>query len=230
MPARLTLESARMGAWRTLPVAISVFAYGMVYGLLTREAGLTMLESVLSSGLIFAGSAQFVALDMWTHPLPVAALILTVCVVNLRHVLMSASLTPWMQGLPPRATLPLLFLLVDESWAMTYGAAQRGKADLGFLLGSGLLLWVTWMSATITGRLLGSAIPDPQAFGLDFAFTAVFLSLLAGLWRGKGDIPPWLVATATALIVNHFVPGKWYIVAGGLAGSLTGLRGGNADR
>lgn len=229
MPARLTLEAARMGAWRTLPVAVSVFAYGMVYGLLARETDLTMLESVLSSGLIFAGSAQFVALDMWTHPLPVAALILTVFVVNLRHVLMSASLAPWMKGLPSRATLPLLFLLADESWAMTYGAVKRDKADVGFLLGSGLLIWITWVSATVTGRLLGSAIPDPQAFGLDFAFTAVFLSLLTGLWRGRGDIPPWLVATATALLVNHFVPGKWYIVVGGLAGSLTGLWGDHAD-
>ncbi|WP_338666859.1 AzlC family ABC transporter permease [Pseudodesulfovibrio methanolicus] len=230
MPARLTLESARQGALRTLPVALSVFAYGMVYGLLTRQAGLTMVESTLSSGLIFAGSSQFVALDMWTHPLPITALILTTLIVNLRHVLMSASLTPWMRGLPSRATLPLLFLLVDESWAMTYGAVSRDKSDMGFLLGSGLLIWAAWMAATITGRLAGAIIPDPEAFGLDFAFTAVFLSLLAGLWKGRGDIPPWAVAAITALIVNHFLPGKWYIVAGGLAGSLTGLWGNHADR
>lgn len=230
MTARLSLESARQGALRTLPVALSVFAYGMVYGLLTRQAGLSMMESILSSGLVFAGSAQFVALDMWTHPLPITALIFTTFIVNLRHVLMSASLAPWMRGLPPRTTLPLLFLLVDESWAMTYGAVQRDKADIGFLLGSGLLLWAAWMGATITGRLAGAAIPDPEAFGLDFAFTAVFLSLLAGLWKGKGDIPPWLAAAVTALAVHHFLPGKWYIVAGGLAGSLTGLWGANADR
>lgn len=215
---------------RTLPVALSVFAYGMVYGLLTRQAGLTMVESTLSSGLIFAGSSQFVVLDMWTHPLPVTALIFTTFIVNLRHVLMSASLTPWMRGLPSRTTLPLLFLLVDESWAMTYGAVSRGKSDLGFLLGSGLLIWAAWMAATITGRLAGAVIPDPEAFGLDFAFTAVFLSLLAGLWKGRGDIPPWAVAAITALIVDHFLPGKWYIVAGGLAGSLTGLWGNHADR
>jgi 4-azaleucine resistance transporter AzlC len=230
MPAHLTLQSARQGALRTLPVALSVFAYGMVYGLLTRQAGLTMVESTLSSGLIFAGSSQFVVLDMWTHPLPVTALIFTTFIVNLRHVLMSASLTPWMRGLPSRTTLPLLFLLVDESWAMTYGAVSRGKSDLGFLLGSGLLIWAAWMAATITGRLAGAVIPDPEAFGLDFAFTAVFLSLLAGLWKGRGDIPPWAVAAITALIVDHFLPGKWYIVAGGLAGSLTGLWGNHADR
>ena len=230
MDARLTLESARQGALRTLPVALSVFAYGMVYGLLTRQAGLTMTESILSSGLIFAGSSQFVSLDMWSHPLPVTALIFTTFVINLRHVLMSASLTPWMRGLPSRSTLPLLFLLSDESWAMTYGAVSRGKSDLGFLLGSGLLIWAAWMAATVTGRLAGAVIPNPEAFGLDFAFTAVFLSLLAGLWKGRGDVPPWVVAAITALVANYFLPGKWYIVIGGLAGSLTGLWGDRANR
>ena len=230
MNARLTLESARQGALRTLPVAFSVFAYGMVYGLLTRQAGLTLAESVLSSGLIFAGSSQFVVLDMWSHPLPVTALIFTTFIVNLRHVLMGASLTPWMRGLRSRTTLPLLFLLSDESWAMTYGAVSRSKSDLGFLLGSGSLIWAAWMGATVTGRLAGAIIPNPEAFGLDFAFTAVFISLLAGLWKGRGDIPPWAVAAVTALVAEHFLPGKWYIVIGGLAGSLTGLWGNHADR
>ncbi|MFW6324588.1 MAG: AzlC family ABC transporter permease [Desulfovibrionales bacterium] len=226
MPAdspQLTLHSARIGAVQTVPVALSVFAYGMVYGLLTNEAGLTLLETVLSSGLVFAGSAQFVTLDMWVHPLPLDALVFTTLIINLRHVLMSASLTPWMRGMKLRVTCPLLFLLVDESWALTYGALSKGKADVGFLLGSGVVLWFTWMGATLTGRTLGAAIPDPALFGLDFAFTAVFLALLTGLWKGKGDIPSWGVAALTALVVHAFVPGKWYIVAGGIAGSVTGL-------
>lgn len=230
MSARFTTESVRQGALLTLPVALSVFVYGLVYGLLTRQAGLTLAESALSSGLIFAGSSQFVVLDMWSHPLPITTLVFTTFIVNLRQVLMGASLTPWMRGLPPRTTLPLFFLLTDESWAMTYGAVSRGKADMGFLLGSGLLIWAAWMGATVTGRLAGAAIPDPETWGLDFAFTAVFISLLAGLWKGKGDIPPWLVAAVAALAAHHFLPGKWYIVIGGLAGSLTGLWGNNADR
>lgn len=227
---RLSIESARVGAIQTLPVALSVFAYGMVYGLLTREADLTLLEAVLSSGIVFAGSSQFVALEMWTHPLPITALIFTTFIVNLRHVLMSASLTPWLKPLPSRWNYPLMFLLVDESWALTYGAVNKGKADMGFLIGSGVLLWFTWMGATITGRMVGAVIPNPEQFGLDFAFTAVFLALLAGLWKGKSDIPAWSVAAVTALVVHHFIPGKWYIVAGGLAGSMTGLWGSNADR
>lgn len=221
--SKLSMDAVRAGITTTLPVALSVSAYGMVYGLLTREAGLSIWEAVLSSGIVFAGSSQFVALDMWVHPLPVVALIFTTFIVNLRHILMSASLTPWLKGTPPNIKYPLLFLLVDESWALTYSALSKEKSTMGFLLGSGLILWITWLAATIAGRVVGAVIPNPEMFGLDFAFTAVFLALLAGLWKGKSDIPAWIVAAVTALVVHHFVPGKWYIVAGGLAGSLTGL-------
>lgn len=227
---KLDADSVRMGALATIPVAMSVFAYGMVYGLLTRQAAMSWTEAILSSGLVFAGSAQFVALDMWSHPLPVGALIFTIFIVNLRHLLMGAALTPWLGGLPLRTSGLLFFFMSDESWALTYGALNRGKCGPGFLLGSGLLVWGAWLAATLTGRAVGAAIPDPGRFGLDFAFTAVFLALLAGLWKGRRDIPAWLVATATSLAVYHLVPGKWYIVAGGLAGSLTGLWRGNAAR
>jgi len=228
-PALSGLEAARLGAVQTLPVALSVLAYGMVYGLLTREAGMDWQEAVLMSGLVFAGSAQFVALEMWTHPLPVAALAATTLVVNLRHVLMGASLAPWLQRMPAGRLCPLMFVLVDESWALSLGALHRGAAGVGYLAGSGALLWLTWLTATVSGRLAGQAVPDPEALGLDFAFTAVFLALLAGLWRGRGDLPAWLVAAATALAAHHFLPGKWYILAGGLAGSLTGLWRPRAD-
>lgn len=219
----LSPASIRLGFVQTLPVALSVLAYGMVYGLLTREASLSVWEAFFSSVLVFAGAAQFVALEMWSHPLPVVALIVTTGVINLRHVLMGASLAPWLKGLPAAVSAPLLFFLVDESWALSIGALNRKTATIGFLLGSGLLLWVTWVVATLAGRAVGASIPDPERLGLDFAFTAVFLALLAGLWKGKQDLPPWLVAAGVALLVHHFVPGKWYIVAGGLAGSLTGL-------
>lgn len=215
--------SIRLGLAQTLPVALSVLAYGMVYGLLTREASLSVWEAFFSSALVFAGAAQFVALEMWSHPLPVAALIVTTGIINLRHVLMGASLAPWLKGLPPAVSGPLLFFLVDESWALSIGACSKKAADIGFLLGSGMLLWGTWVFATLAGRAVGASIPDPERFGLDFAFTAVFLALLAGLWKGKQDLPPWLVAAAVALLVHHVAPGKWYIVAGGLAGSLTGF-------
>jgi predicted branched-subunit amino acid permease len=99
----------------------------------------------------------------------------------------------------------------------------QGRTDAAFLLGSGLLLYVAWLSSTLLGRALGSIVQDPARFGLDFAFTAVFLSLLVGLWKSKADLLPWIVAAIVAVITARLLPDKWYILCGALAGSLVGV-------
>jgi predicted branched-subunit amino acid permease len=75
---------------------------------------------------------------------------------------------------------------------------------------------------TVTGHVLGSAIDDPSRYGLDFAFTATFLALLLGMWRGKGDLVPWIVAALAAIVSAKLVGGSWYILIGGIVGSLAG--------
>jgi 4-azaleucine resistance transporter AzlC len=218
-----TLVGALLGARRTIPVAIGVFAVGLVFGVLARQAHLTMLESFLMSGLVFAGASQFVALSLWvTVPLPVIAIILTTLVVNLRHLLMGASLRPWFSRLSPLKAYASVFFMVDESWAMSMSDFGAGGCDMAFLPGSGVILFVAWVSSTIIGHTLGSSIQDPAQWGLDFAFTAVFLALLTGMWKGKSDLLPWVVAAIGAVAAAHWLPGKWYILLGGLAGSITG--------
>jgi len=102
------------------------------------------------------------------------------------------------------------------------GEFDKGKRNAAFLLGSGLVLFVVWVSSTVIGRVLGSAIHDPAQWGLDFVFTAVFLALLVGFWKGKAEILPWIVAAFVAVATAHWLPGKWYILLGALAGSLVG--------
>ena len=210
------------GARRSLPLALGVFVYGTVFGVLAQQAGLSLLEALLMSGFVFAGASQFVAVGLWATPLPVAAIIFTTLIINLRHLLMSAALSPWFLRLPPAAAYGSLFFLNDESSALTRNELLNGKANGAFLLGSGLLMFVAWLGATLTGRLLGTAIADPARWGLDFAFTAVFVALLAGQWRGNADLLPWAVAALVAVLAERWLPGTWYIVLGGLAGSVVG--------
>jgi 4-azaleucine resistance transporter AzlC len=221
------------GVRRTLPVALSIFTYGLVFGVLARQAGLSIAESALMSGLVFAGASQFVALDLWVSPLPVGTIVLTTLVVNLRHLLMGAALSPWFLKLPPAAAYGTIFFVSDESWALTMGEFARGGRNAAFLLGSGITTFVAWVSAAIVGQTLGSVLDDPSRWGLDFAFTAVFLVLLVGLWRGKSDLLPWAVAAVVAVAASLWLPGKWYILLGGLSGSLVGAiaqaRGRRAD-
>ena len=214
-----SLAGARRGARRTIPIGVTVVVYGMVFGALAAQAGLSPLESVLMSGLVFAGGAQFIVLDLWDTPLPVVALVLTTLVVNLRLLLMGATLSGWLNGLRPARKALLASFISDESWALTTRAREDGESDRAFLIGSGLILFVSWVAATALGASTGSLIDDPAALGLDFTFTAVFLTLLAGFWRGPTVLAPWLLAAAVALVVEQLVDGPWYILAGGLAGS-----------
>jgi len=210
------------GARLILPLALGTFTYGVVFGVLARQTGLSVLEALLMSGLVFAGAAQFVALGLWSLPLPVVGLIFTTLIVNLRHVLMGAALRPWFGRLSALRAYGSMFFMTDENWAMTIRQFAAGYRDAAFLLGAGLMLFVAWVGATLLGEAAGAVVPDPAAIGLDFVFTAVFLSLLVGLWKGKSDLLPLLAAAIVALAAAHWLPGKWYILLGGLAGSLIG--------
>src|SRR5262245_12850207 len=168
-----TFAGVRAGAQRFAPLAVSVFAYGMVFGMLARQTGLSLTASAAMSLLVAAGSSQFVAIGMWHAPLPVVSIVLTTLVVNLRHVLMGAAIRPYLAALPRRLKYAILFLMGDESWALTMREFEQGGSDSGFLLGSGALSLAAWVSSTVVGYLVASTMPDPARFGLDFAFTAV---------------------------------------------------------
>jgi 4-azaleucine resistance transporter AzlC len=220
--ATFTRAGLLAGLARCLPVAVGVAAYGLVFGVLTRQAGLSLLATVLMGALVFAGAAQTIAVGLWAVPLPMLPIILTTAIVNARNLLLGSALRPWLGNLSQRKVYPTLFLLADENWALTMEYHLKGGRDGAFLLGSGLALYVAWVASTLVGHLAGAVIPDPAAFGLDFAFTAVFLSLLVGMWQGRASVLPWLVAALVAVAAAHWLPGKWYILLGGLAGCLIG--------
>ncbi len=212
-----------LGVRMFLPVAVSIAAYGVVWGVLAGQAGLSVLEVALMSGLVFAGASQFVALDMWTPgALPVLSIVIAAGIVNLRMLLMSATLRPLVGHLSLPKQLGAMFFVSDEQWAMTMAEVRKGTGSVAFLIGTGVLSWFAWMGSTLCGRVLGAFIDDPTKYGLDFAFTATFLALLLGMWRGRGDLLPWIVGALAAILTSKLIEGNWYIIVGGLVGSFAG--------
>jgi 4-azaleucine resistance transporter AzlC len=212
-----------LGARAFLPLAVPVGAYGVIWGILAGQKGMGVAEVLAMSAFVFAGSSQFVALEMWSPgALPVGAIVMATAIVNLRMALMTATLAPLARRMPPRRAVPALWFTTDESWALTMREMREGRGSLAFLVGAGVACWIVWAVSTLFGRLAGAGLTDPARYGLDFAFTATFLALLMGMWRGRADLAPWLVAGLVAVLAARLVPGQWHILAGGLCGSLAG--------
>lgn len=219
MNTRPTPDFAR-GFKDSLPVAVSVLAYGSVLGVLAAKKQLTIAQLAIMNTAIFAGTAQFVMVEMWQQHLPLIEMTIAVLVMNLRYLLVGASLRPLFMGKSLLQKFLFMHFVADENWAMTMAAERQGKASIQHLLGGGICVYLFWSIGTIGGLTLGAAISNPEAFALDFAFIAVFLALVVGLWRDReSDLLPWIVAAAASILCAKLLPGKWYILAGGISGS-----------
>ncbi len=214
------------GFLKCIPLGLGVFVYGIVFGMLAVQAGMTPLQAQIMSLTVFAGASQLMALELWAPQLPVLALFLTTLAVNLRHLLMGAAMRDWLVHIPTGRSYFSLYFMTDESWALSVKEMASGKKDAGFLLGSGLCIYAFWNCATFVGSStsfwMDRYLADPAVLGMDFAFTIVFIALLTFFWRGKAQIPVWMIAALTAWLAFMLFPGKWYIIIGGLAGGMAG--------
>ncbi len=217
--------SFRDGYWRgaraILPIMPGIIAFAIAFGVIGIQKGLSITECVLLSSVVFAGASQFVALDLWGPDLPVVALVLTTFIVNMRHILMGATIAPVFREASSRLKYFSAFFMVDEAWAITLNDYTRGGRDTTFLLGAGTTLYLFWNAFTLFGAGLGKGVADPAAWGLDFAFCAIFLAILTDMYKGRSDLLPWGVAAVTAVLGEAYLPGKWYIIMGGMAAGIT---------
>lgn len=214
-----TRDGIRLGFVTTIPMALGVAAYGVVFGVLARQVNLTFLETVAINVFVFAGAAQLAGLEHWHYPLPIAGIVVTVLLINLRLIMLGASMRPWLGRVSPWFVYPTLHTLCDESWAVMMTLYRQGKRDPGIVLGANLAIVAAWQPSVIVGYLIGGRVGDPAAIGLDFAFTAVFAAMLFSGYRGRYDLLPWTASGVVAFIVWKMLPDtNWYVIAGGLAG------------
>ena len=210
----------REGFVASLALVPSVFVYGTVFGGLAVQAGLRPLEVWGMSLLVFAGASQFVAVPMIAAGAPAVAVVLTTYVVNMRHYLMAATLAPSFTGFPRRWLALIAHVINDESFAVAVARSQ--PPDAGVYLGSAAAIAGSFIVGVLGGTLLGGLVDDPERYGLDFAFPAVFLSLVAVQLKRRSD---WLVAVGAAVLAVALalvLPGNWHIVVAGLVGSAVG--------
>ena len=210
------------GARDILPLAVGVSVYGLAFGLLAAQAGFTPLEIGVMGVVVYAGSSQIVATQQWLAGAGLAASVLAGLALNLRILLMTASLRDDFARLPLIKTALGAHLTADENWALMLAARARGrKAGYAYLVGGGLTQMAAWCASTVLGVVFAQAIPEPKALGMDFAFTAAFIAIARSLWRGRSDLMPWAVAAAVVVagVKGLGAPAHWMLALGGLVGA-----------
>ncbi len=213
-------RDVRAGFMSMLPVATAAIPFSMVLGSEAMRQGLTTSEIVLMSLTVFAGSSQFIAVSLWEHPAPWASLAIAVLLVNLRHTLMAASLAPKLGSFPTWLKPVGVFLMADETWALSEQRAKVGPLTPAYYFGVALCLYILWAVGTAIGAHLGQLIPDPKVFGFDFVFPAVFICLVVGFSASWRMLPVIVVSAAVAVLTKMIFGGTFFILTGGLAGML----------
>lgn len=208
----------RDGVRAALPLALAPLLFGASFGLLAVHAGIGWAGAIVMSATTFAGSAQFAAASILDSGGGVAAAIVAAVLLNARYVPISLSVASIFPGSRGRR-LAESQLIVDESWALS---GRSGRFEYAVLVGVGLLFYVLWVGGTAIGTVVGDLL-DPNAIGLDAAFPALFLALLAPYLRSRRALATALVAGAITLALLPFAPAGVPIVAASLA-ALIGLR------
>ena len=208
------------GVRAALPIAITVPLFGISFGVLARAADMGVVAPIVMSATTFAGSSQFAVASILDEGGGLAAAIVAALLLNARYAAIGVSVAPLFRGSRLRRLLEAQ-LIVDESWALS--ARPDGTYDRRVLLGAGLTLYVTWVLGTALGVLGGGFLGDPERLGLDAAFPALFLALLAGQLTSRRAVAAALAGAGIALVLLPFTPPGVPIIAAVL-GCLVGLR------
>lgn len=213
-------QDIRLGAREAWPLALSAMPWGLVFGLLAQPL-LDLAQTLAMSAYVSSGTAQFVALERWGAGMSLSSLLLAVFAVNARYLLMGATLAPSFAGSGVWSRLATLFFLNDMSWALSVRRMGQQGIGVGYLLGASVTIYSAWVFSSIIGFYLPFPLEATAQWGLDFAVAAALIGLAGSSYAGRASWLPWLVAAVTGALVHKWVPGSFYIVAGGLAGALT---------
>lgn len=196
-----------------LPLLLGVVPFGLIFGALAVSEGIPPWEAQALSLFVFAGSAQFIAVGLIAGGAPPAMVVLTILIVNLRHLLYSAAMARRWQSLPNRWKAALAWLLTDEAFAigsLEYAHPKSGSPH-AFYLGTGLALWLSWQTSTAAGILLGAL--SPASWGLEFALPLTFLAMLFPLLEDRCHVVAAVVAGVLSPLLAELPYGLGLLMA-----------------
>ncbi len=223
----LNKDEFRAGFVATMPLWLGVAPFGAIYAVSALAAGLSWAQTLAMSLIVFAGAAQFTAAGLFASGVAPLTIVITTLVINARHMLLAASVAPFVRDARPATKALLAFQLTDESYAIGMRRWLAGKGSRAYQFGSNLSLYAIWQASTIAGiglsrLLLHVSKDDLSYYGLDLVFPLTFIGLLVPLLRDRVSVSVAALAAALAIAGALLLPGSWYILLAGIAASGAG--------
>jgi 4-azaleucine resistance transporter AzlC len=213
------------GAKATFPLVVGAIPFGIIFGALAVTSGLSTGGTMGMSAFVFAGSSQFIAVGLIAAGASIGTILLTTFIVNLRHALYATTLAPHMNHLPQKWLLPLGFWLTDETFVVAvqrYDQPDRSPFKHWFTLGSAVFMYTNWQLCTFIGLVAGSAISNPESWGLDYAMIVTFIGMLVPMVKSRPILLAVLVAGVTSL-ATHSLPNQAGLFIATIMGVVAGV-------
>ncbi|MBD1576492.1 MULTISPECIES: AzlC family ABC transporter permease [Vibrio] len=206
------------------PLCVGAFPFSFIVGAVSINAGMTVFQSTMWSMTVFAGSAQMVALGLVQSSSEMLVIMLTTFVINLRHVLYSASLSDHVKEYSLPMRMFMAYGLTDEVYASSIQEMKEEKPNrhwyyLAVMLG----FWINWVVADFLGAMVGSSFPQIASYGLDFAMVAAFIAIVIPQVKNRECIVAAVVATVTGILLSG-LPYSLGLVVAAVVGVYAGYR------
>ena len=221
-PSPAGKSSIVQGLLAIWPICVGYIPLGLAMGVLGEKAGLSPFQVGFMSLCVFAGSGQFIAVSMITVGASIPAIVLTTFIVNLRHLLMSSSLAVHYQGACRKKITMLSYGIVDETFAVNLNQLKIGPWEIEKAIVASYAAFFSWVISTTIGCYFGRFIPE-NAFGLDYALTAMFITLLIYQLNGRIFVLTAILAGASAVGLSLVIPGNAYIIIATLFAASAGV-------
>jgi len=219
-PAESPLASAFRQA---LPIILGYVPVGFAYGVLAQKSGLSALNTLLMSALVYAGSAQLIAVGLFAAAANPLAIVATTFVVNLRHLLMSAALAPYL-GRWNKTRLALFAAqMTDETFALHANRFARNETGPAETFGINVIAQSAWVGSTALGLAASTLITDVRPIGLDYALPAMFIGLLLGQLKSRQHLLVAVTAGALSTALMLAGLGQSHVLAATVIAATIGL-------
>lgn len=197
---------------QVVPVVLGYLPVGFAYGVLAQKVGLSLVNAVLMSLIVYAGSAQLISVGLFAAGAAPLSIIATTLIVNLRHLLMTASLAPWLRGWSKRALALFGAQITDESFAIHAMRLQHCPDDRRGAFTINVVAQLAWIGGSLLGFVAGHLMHDIKPFGIDFALPAMFIALLVAQCRQRGKVLTALLAGLLAVGLTLAGLERWSVV------------------